>query len=105
MGSGLITIFKTYEESHLKTPSVIEGERFVKCILPREPLGKEKQAMLDELQPILALFDMAAEITISDVTKNLGLSRTTAGRRLEALFKLGKIKKMGKGRGTVYKLR
>lgn len=103
MGSGFITIFKTYEESYLKTPSVIEGEGFVKCILPRESLGRDKRAMLDELQPILALFDMATEITISDVTKNLGLARTTAGRRLEALFKLGKIKKLGKGRGTVYK--
>jgi ATP-dependent DNA helicase RecG len=102
MGSGFITIFKSYEEMNLKPPSVIEGEGFVKCILPREPLGKEMQTMADELQPILALFDLASEITISDVTKSLGLPRTTAGRRLEVLIKLGKIKKTGRGRGTVY---
>ena len=102
MGSGFITIFKTYEERSLKTPSVVEGEGFVKCILPRELLDKSVQTKSDELEPILALFDVAKEITISDVTKHLGLARTTAGRRLETLIKLRKIKKKGKGRGTVY---
>jgi ATP-dependent DNA helicase RecG len=102
MGSGFITIFKTYEERNLKPPSIIEGEGFVKCILPREPLEKDTHATIDELQPILALFDLTNEITISDVMNNLGLSRTTAGRRLDALFQLRKIKKRGKGRGTVY---
>ncbi len=102
MGSGFITIFKTYEERKLKLPSIIEGEGFVKCILPRELVEKEAHAIVDELQPILALFDLTTEITISDVMNNLGLSRTTAGRRLDALIKLRKIKKMGKGRGTAY---
>jgi predicted HTH transcriptional regulator len=102
MGSGFIIIFKTYEERGLKTPCVIEGEGFVKCILPRGLSERNERGMNDELQPVLALFDLAAEITISDVTKNLGLPRTTAGRRLDMLIKLGKIKKMGKGRSTVY---
>ncbi len=101
MGTGFITIFKAYEERNLKTPSIIEGEGFVKCILPREPII---QAIQDELQPILALFDLVRELTISDVIKSLGLARTTAGRRLDTLVKLGKIKKRGKGRGTVYLL-
>jgi ATP-dependent DNA helicase RecG len=102
MGSGFITIFKAYEERGLKTPTIIEGEGFVKCILPREPLGKNTKADGDELQPILALFDVASEITVADVTKNLGLPRSTAGRHLNKLIKLGKIKKSGKGRGTIY---
>ena len=102
MGSGFITIFKTYEEMGLKTPSVIEGEGFVKCILPREALDAGMSEGASELESILALFDLAEEITISDVTKNVGLPRTTAGRKLEMLIKLGKIKKKGKGRGTVY---
>ena len=102
MGSGFITIFKTYEELSLKTPSIIEGEGFVKCILPRELLDQTVQVKTDDLEPILALFDMATEITIADVIKNVGIPRTTAGRRLEMLIKLGKIKKKGRGRGTVY---
>jgi len=36
MGSGFLTIFKEYETMHLKTPIVVEGENFIKCILPRE---------------------------------------------------------------------
>lgn len=48
------------------------------------------------------MFDVATEITMADVIKHLGVARTTAGRRLEALTKLGKIKKRGKGRGTIY---
>jgi ATP-dependent DNA helicase RecG len=102
MGSGFITIFKSYGDRGLKTPSIIEGEGFVKCILPREQIKKDAQSVVDELQPILALFDVATEVSISDVTKNLGLPRTTAVRRLNTLLKLGKIKKKGKGRGTVY---
>lgn len=100
MGSGIITIFKTFEERGLKEPSIVEGEGFVKCILPRELL--DLQTKQEGVDPILALFDLVAEIKISDVIKNLGLSRTTAGRKLEQLVKLGKIKKKGKGRGTLY---
>ena len=102
LGSGFLTIFKSYEDRGLKTPSIIEGEGFVKCILPRPTVNDEIPVMVDELQPILDMFATATELSISDVTKNLGLSRTTAGRRLDALINLGKIKKMGKGRSTVY---
>jgi uncharacterized membrane protein len=62
----------------------------------------QNQQAKDELDPILALFDRANEITVSDIIKDLGIARTTAGRRLDKLVKLGKIKKKGKGRGTVY---
>ena len=102
MGSGFTTIFKTYDERNLKTPTVIEGEGFVKCILPREAFGKNVRAMVNELELIMAMFDVTTEFTISDVIKNLGLPRTTTIRKLNALIKLGKIKKKGKGRGTVY---
>ncbi|MCX6989722.1 MAG: putative DNA binding domain-containing protein [Chlamydiae bacterium] len=102
LGSGFPTIFTSYEKRGLKTPSIIEGEGFVKCLLPRPTVDDELPLMIDELQPIIDLFSTATELTMADVTKNLGLSRTTAGRRLDTLIKLGKIKKMGKGRSTVY---
>src|ERR1700724_3656743 len=35
MGSGFITIFKSYRKEGLLPPEVIEGTNFVKCILPR----------------------------------------------------------------------
>ena len=103
MGSGIITIFKTYEERKLKTPSIIEGEGFVKCILPREFESKVASSLLDpELEAVLTLFDTGSEIKISDLMKFLGLSRSTAFRRLSILLDLGKIAKKGKGNGTVY---
>ena len=101
MGSGLITIFKTYEESHLKTPSIIEGAGFIKCILPREPMLKE--ATSEDMQAILALFDVASEITISDIMKSIRISRTTAGRRLQELQSQGLIEQIGTGKGTRYR--
>lgn len=101
MGSGLITIFKTYEEAHLKTPSVIEGEGFVKCILPREPKSEESRS--DELEAILELFAMTREISISDIMKTIKISRTTAGRRIQELQSQGLIQQIGKGKGTRYR--
>jgi len=101
LGSGFLIIFKSYADRKLKTPLVIDGENFVKCILPREAA---LPAEAEELEAILDLFHSATHLTISDVMLHLKWSRTTAGRRLERLVQLGKIRKVGKGRGTSYKL-
>jgi ATP-dependent DNA helicase RecG len=99
IGSGLITIFKSYKKWGLKTPSVIEGESFVKCILPRIEAEAEE---FDELRSIMDLFETMDAINISDVMSRLRLTRPTAGRKLNALVKKGFIQKKGKGRGSVY---
>jgi len=101
MGSGLITIFKSYEENHLKTPSVIEGTGFIKCILPREPMLEEAKS--EDIQAILTLFEVVSEITISDIMKSVKISRTTAGRRLQELQSQGLIEQVGTGKGTRYR--
>lgn len=99
IGSGFITIFNSYKKWGLKAPSVIEGEGFVKCILPRVEAQEEK---VDELRSILDLFETMNEINISDVMSRLRLTRPTAGRKLKALVKKGFIEKKGKGRGSIY---
>lgn len=99
IGSGFITIFKSYHQRGLKPPSVIEGEGFVKCILPR---GVAKEDEVDEQRLIMDLFETVREITISDVMRHFGLTRPTAGRKLNALVKGGFIQKIGKGRGASY---
>ncbi|MBS0629849.1 MAG: putative DNA binding domain-containing protein [Verrucomicrobia bacterium] len=101
MGSGFIAIFNSYEKKGLKTPMIIEGEGFVKCILPREP-HKQLKGEDAALQQILGLFDLATEVSISDVAKNLSLPKTTAIRKLNTLLKSGVLKKKGKGPSTVY---
>jgi ATP-dependent DNA helicase RecG len=99
IGSGFITIFKSYKNWGLKAPSVIEGEGFVKCILPRV---KAQANRVDELESIMDLFETMAEVTISDVIGRLRLTRPTAGRKLNTLVKKRLIQKKGKGRGSIY---
>ncbi len=101
MGSGFITIFKSYEKRGLKTPTIIEGEGFVKCIFPRETQLQIKIGE-EDIQAILSLFDVAREISIADVEKNLHIPKSTILRRLKALIKSGVLSRKGKGRGTVY---
>lgn len=98
LGSGLPTIFKSYADRNLKEPMILEGENFVKYILPREMAKKTKE----DSDSILNLFNTATKITISDVIQNLGISRTSAGRKLNELAQDGKIEKIGKGRGSSY---
>lgn len=101
IGSGLITILKSYEECGLKAPLILEGEGFVKYILPRI---KAPAVTADELQSILDLFETVEEITISDVIRCLKLSRPTAGRKLKTLLEKKQIRKIGKGRAIRYVL-
>lgn len=98
LGSGFTTLFQSYEEYGLSPPQVIEGENFIKCVLPRTHSTTEKN---DE-QKILALFERTSEITISDVIDVLHLKRATAGRRLTELVEKGLIVKIGHGRGSSY---
>lgn len=101
LGSGLPAIFKSYADRNLKEPMLIEGENFIKCILPREMAKKMKE----NKDFILKLFDSAKKITISDVIQSLEISRSSAGRELDELTQQGKIEKIGKGRGTSYVLK
>ncbi|MES2200510.1 MAG: ATP-binding protein [Chlamydiota bacterium] len=98
LGSGWPTIFSSYAKRNLKSPKIVEGENFIKCILSRE-FGVEESE-----ECILDLFDTLSQITILEVMHYLKVSRTTAGRQLSQFVKLGKIKKEGKGRSTYYKV-
>lgn len=104
LGSGFHNLFHSYENWGLVPPEVIEGENYIKCILPREKLkvlhGKDS---INEEEKILNLFNQTEEITISDVISSLGIARATAGRRLNSLVKAFKLKQIGSGKSTSYK--
>lgn len=103
LGSGFITLFNSYEQRGLYPPEVIEGENFIKCILPR-PLFSDKPIETDgDAKKILALFEVAEELSISDVMKALHLSRPTAGRRLAGLIEQGLLESVGQGRMARYR--
>ncbi len=105
LGTGFFTIFSSYEEYGLREPEIIEGENFVKCILPRLGATKPRKKLKpDEEKLILDLFEKANELTMGEIVDALLISRSTASRRLEHLINKGIITKKGVGSGTRYAL-
>lgn len=100
MGSGFITLFKSYRKEGLLLPQVLEGTNFVKCILPRTH-AEFKQGNVEEL--ILDMFKVAGEISRSDIIQQLNIPRTSAGRALKKLIESGKLERFGNGPATTYK--
>ena len=100
IGSGLITILDSYEKQNLADPQLIEGENYVKCILPR--VKKQKQSMNDP-ERILKLFDIYPEITLEQIQSTLSVSRTTATRRINELISAGKVIRIGKTRSIRFR--
>ncbi|MBI5273739.1 MAG: putative DNA binding domain-containing protein [Chlamydiales bacterium] len=97
IGSGLITIFDSYETQNLVDPQIIEGENYVKCILPRI---KKQKKLIDHTEVILALFDIHPEVTLDQIQHALSISRSTAVRRINELIKQKKVIRIGKTRST-----
>jgi ATP-dependent DNA helicase RecG len=102
MGTGFIQIFNSYEKWGLEKPQIIEGENFVKCILPR-PYRQTKPVQASVEQSILSLFYAQAEISIQDVMNKCGISRATAQRWLQLLIDQQKIERKGKTRNIRYR--
>jgi ATP-dependent DNA helicase RecG len=103
LGSGFITLFNSYDQRGLYPPEVIEGENFIKCILPRPQFSTKPIKKDDDAQKIMTLFEVAEELFISDVMKALHLSRPTAGRKLAQLIEQGALESLGQGRKTRYR--
>lgn len=106
LGSGFITLFTSYRQRHLPTPSVIESSGFVKCILPRRMANETEQTTKMNVETrevlVLNLLNMADTISTKDVVSQLKVSRQTAYRILSALVDKGRLKKRGVGAGTMY---
>lgn len=102
LGTGLISIFSTYKEMKLEEPKFIEGENFVKIILPRTA-EKNRNEATDDL--VKTLFVYTNEISIEDVQKALKVSRQTAARKMNVLIDKGKVIRTGKTRSIRYKLK
>lgn len=105
LGTGFRLVFESYEERGLKAPQIIEGENFIKCILPRpsvdELLNKVHHASEDG-RKILNLLELTTELSIGEIVTVLKIPRATIGRRLAQLLQENLIKKIGSGKGTKY---
>lgn len=100
MGTGFIQIFQSYEKWGLRPPAVIEGDNYIKCVLPRP----DHQKVSINLEPdLLSLFYINNEITIQDVMSKYSVSRATAQRWLQKLLDENKIVREGKTRNVRYR--
>ncbi len=102
LGSGFITIFSSYQKRGLQTPQVIEGDDFIKCILPRGSQVEKQQTENDE-DAILDLFFIHENITAHHVTQKFAISRQTALRRLNKLIDAGLLERIGETKNTHYR--
>ncbi len=101
LGSGFIEIFTSYEKMRLKSPTVIEGENYIKCILPR--LHQQKSDIDEtDINKLKNLLTIKPEITIGDVIRHLSVSRSTALRRINELVEVQFIKRIGQKKAARY---
>lgn len=100
MGTGFIQIFHSYGKTNLPSPQIIEGDNFVKCILPR-PFNRAKNEV--EAPNIMSLFFSKNEITVHDVMSKFSVSRATAQRWLQSLIDQHQIMRLGQTRNVRYK--
>jgi len=101
LGSGFIEIFTSYEKMKLQNPTVIEGENYIKCILPRLPQKKSsiEENDIDKLKQLLTI---KPEITIGEIVRHLSISRSTALRRINELVRSKFVKRAGKKKAARY---
>lgn len=102
LGTGFRIIFSSYKEYNLRPPSIIEGENFVKCILPRQKLESIPIQTDTVAGLILNLFETAQSLSSSEITNLLDLPRATIGRKLTMLVKNGTLEKTRSGNATRY---
>jgi ATP-dependent DNA helicase RecG len=102
LGSGFITIFTSCKTRGLKTPLVIDGGTFVKCVLYRQN-EITKVDTKDDITQINELFTSRNELTANEIAQLLGISHTTVIRRLNSMIQLGLIVRIGVRKNTRYK--
>lgn len=100
MGTGFIQIFQSYEKWGLPRPQVIEGENFVKCILPRR---FTHHTLEEQIPDVLSMFFADEEIRVTDIMSKYAVSRSTAQRWLKALVDKKQIERLGNTRNIRYK--
>lgn len=103
LGSGFLTLFKSYRENLLPKPRVIEGTGYIKCILPRPSIQVMMQQLTEHEEKTMQLLDAHEEITPQLTSRTLHFSRQTAARVLSSLVEKGLLVREGAGRTTRYK--
>ena len=99
MGTGFRELFRLYRLAGLDEPQIVEGENFIKAILPRT---MNRHDVGGARRDVLAIINEVEGISISDIANRLPLSKATIGRTLRAMVDEGVISKQGTGPATRY---
>ena len=116
LGTGFTTILSTYRALSDIEPEIIEGDGFVKCVLPflavpgsknsssknSSEKGSVATEKIFEERRIRLLFHRQGKVTAIDIENEFQISRSTAIRILGRLIEHDKIKKEGKGPKSAY---
>lgn len=103
LGTGFKTLFESYAKAGLPKPQVIEGENYIKCILPRPTRDYEKRRQLsDDEDRILNLFQITTELAAGDIIDELHIPRSTTSRILAGLTHKNILRRIGQSKGTRY---
>lgn len=102
LGTGFLTIFSSYEQYGLKEPVIIEGENYVKCVLPRGTHRVLPDERKHDEKAILELFERVNQLSIGEIIELLHIPRSTTNRYLKKLIQDGVLTKKGTGSGTKY---
>ena len=103
LGTGFKTLFESYAKAGLPTPQVIEGENYIKCILPRPTREQEGRKQLsDDEGRILNLFQITTELSAGDIINELHIPRSTTSRILTGLAHKNILRRVGQSKGTRY---
>lgn len=101
LGSGLKTIFSSFEKACLEKPELREGEAFVKLVLPRIKIDYSAPTE----KKILEIISKEGPKSISDLVHRLGESKSTMTRRVNALLENKQLDKVGNTRNRVYQIK
>lgn len=101
MGTGLLTIFNSYEQRGLQEPQIFELNSFVKCVLPRKT--KVSRSYSEDAKKIEEIIKKEGEVTLDELVKELSLSRPTVWRRVRELLGKQTIERIGHTRGAKYR--
>lgn len=94
MGTGFRELFRLYRIYGLQDPQIVEGENFIKAILPR---SVKKQVLDSGHQEILSILYEKDGISISEIRQKTAFSKATVGRALHAMVEGGGYSQGGKG--------
>lgn len=97
LGSGVKLIFESCKNANLRKPEYIEGDDFVKLIFFFEP--SNRSSFEESIKTMLRNKDYVKTEDLLEITE---LSRNTITRKLNSMIEEGKLKRIGKGRGTKY---